>query len=199
VAVMPKRSLFAILCDLPWWVSLLVAGLVFALGAIFSPVIGAAAALPFFGVMGYVGWLRVRRGPALDIPALLKGLRAMSPEEMRAMLGEAFSADRYQLSDGANGDLRLERNGYVTLVRFRRWRAQSTSRAALDELHASMQKQKADHATYITAGTVTSNVRQRAQETGVTVIDGEALAELVKRTAGAKRALARANTQTEKA
>jgi hypothetical protein len=195
---MPKRSLFAILCDQPWWVSLIVAGLLYYLGAIFSPVIGAAAALPFIGVAGYAAWLRVRRGPALDPVALLKALRAASPEDMRAMLAEVFGADRYALSDGAQGDLRLERNGYVTLVRFRRWRAQSTSMAALTELSASMQAQKADHGTYITAGTVAENVRKHAEQTGVTLIDGEALAELVRRTAGAKKALARANAEADK-
>lgn len=195
---MPKRSLFAILCDLPWWVSLLVAGLVYYLGAFFSPVIGVAAALPFIGVTGYVAWLRIRRGPALDVPAVLKALRSISPEEMRAMLAEVFLADRYELSDGPEGDLKLERNGYVTLVRFRRWRAQSTGVAALRELQQTMQAHRADHGTYITAGTVAENVRKHAQETGVTLIDGQALAELVKRTAGAKKALARMHTEAAK-
>src|SRR5262245_40467767 len=131
---MPKRSLFAILCDLPWWVSLLVALLVYTVGATFSVLIGAAAALPFIGVAGYVGYLRIRRGPALDVTALLKALRSAPAEDMRAMLAEVFTADRYALSDAPGGDLRLERNGYVTLVRFRRWRAQTTHSAALSEL-----------------------------------------------------------------
>ena len=46
----PKRSLFAILTELPWWFSLLVAALIYALGALFNPLMGAAAALPFVGV-----------------------------------------------------------------------------------------------------------------------------------------------------
>jgi hypothetical protein len=196
---MPKRSLFAILCDLPWWVSLLVAALVYYLGAMFSALIGAAAALPFLGVAGYVGWLRLRRGPALDVPALLKALRSASAEDMRSMLAEVYERDRYALSDAPEGDLRMERNGYVTLVRFRRWRAHSTSPGAVNELERAMRTHKADHAMYITAGTVAETARSQASRVGIALIDGPALAELVRRTAGARKALARANAEAAKA
>jgi len=196
---MPKKSLFAVLCDLPWWASLLCAGLVYSLGAFFSPLIGAAAALPFVGVAGYVGYLRLKRGPVLDISAALKALRAVSAEELRAMLTEAFAADRYELSEVPEGDLKLVRNGYITLVRFRRWRAQSTSAAALTELHQTMQKHNADHGIYITAGTIADNARRKAAESDIALLDGPALAEFVRRTAGARKALARASEEAVKA
>jgi len=196
---MPKKSLFALLCDLPWWASLLVAGLVYSLGAFFSALIGAAAALPFVGVAGYVGYLRLKRGPVLDVSAALKALRAISAEELRAMLTEVFAADRYESSDGPEGDLKLVRNGYITLVRFRRWRAQSTSAAALDELRQTMQVYNADHGIYITAGTIADNARKKATESGIALLDGPALAEFVRRTARARKALARAREETAKA
>ena len=195
---MPKRSLFAILSDLPWWVSLLVAGLVYTIGATFSVLIGAAAALPFICVAIYVIYLRIRRGPALDVTALLKALRAVQVEDMRAMLTEVFTADRYVLSDAPSGDLRLERNGYVTLVRFRRWRAQTTNPAALNELQQTMRAQKADHGMYITAGTIAEAARKRAADSGIALVDGVALAELVRRTSGARKALARATEAAAK-
>ena len=196
---MPKRSLFAILCDLPWWVSLLVAALVYWVGATFSIFIGAAAALPFICVAIYVVYLRIRRGPALDVAALLKALRSVQAEDMRAMLAEVFTADRYVLSDAPSGDLRLERNGYVTLVRFRRWRAQATNPAALSELQQTMRAQKADHGMYITAGTIAETARKQATDSGIALVDGVALAELVRRTSGARKALARANEAAPKA
>ncbi len=196
---MPKRSLFAILCDLPWWASLLAAGLVYYLGAFFSPVIGAAAALPFFGIAGYIGVLRLKRGPALDVDAALTALRSMTAEEMRAMLAEVFTADRYELTDGPAGDLKLERNGYITLVRYRRWRAQSTNAAALNELQQTMRTQRADHGMYITAGTIAENARKQAADSDIALIDGPALAELVRRTAAARKALARTSEAAAKA
>jgi hypothetical protein len=189
---MPKRSLFAILCDLPWWISLLVAALVYYLGAFFSPVIGAAAAVPFVGVAAYVAYLRIKRGPQLDVEALLKALRSASAEEMRTMLTEVFGAQRYELGDSPGGDLTLARNGYITLVRYRRWRAQSVNAQALDELRRDMQREKADHAMYVTAGSIQDNVRQRAADASIVLVDGPALAQLVRRTGGARKAMARA-------
>lgn len=196
---MPKRSLFAILIELPWWFSLLVAALIYSLGAFFNPLIGAAAALPFFGVACYVGYLRLKRGPTADFAVMIQALRACEPEEMRAMLGEAFTRQRYQVSDGKDGDLELQRNGYVTLVRFRRWRAQSTQPGAIVELAAAMRARKADHAMYITAGTVPDSTREAARGSGIALLDGMALANLVVRTRGARKAVNRASTATAKA
>lgn len=115
------------------------------------------------------------------------------------MLAEVFAADRYELSDGPEGDLKLVRNGYITLVRFRRWRAQSTSAAALTELQQTMRAQNADHGIYITAGTIAENARKMAAEFGIALLDGPALAEFLRRTAGARKALARASEETPKA
>jgi len=196
---MPKRSLFAILCDLPWWVSLLVAALVYTVGSMFSVFVGAAAALPFICVAGYVGYLRIRRGPNLDVPGLLKALRSATAEDMRAMLAEVFVADRYQLSDAPGGDLRLERNGYVTLVRFRRWRAQNTNASALNELQQTMRAQKADHGIYVTAGAIAESARKKATDSGIALVDGVGLAEMVRRTTGARKALARVSREPVKA
>lgn len=196
---MAQRSLFSILSAQPWWLSVLVAGLVYLVGAAFSPLIGAAAALPFAGVAVYVGWKRLRTGPALDVPALTKALRAATPEEMRAMLAEVYARQGYQIGDSAEGDLTLERNGYVTLVRFRRWRAQSTSASALTELQAAMRKANADHGTYITAGVIAEPARKQAAASDISLMDGPALAALVGRTSGARKTLERVNAAAAKA
>jgi len=193
-----KRSLFSILIELPWWFSLLVAGLVYSVGAFFKPLIGAAAALPFVGVACYVGWLRLRRGPTADFPAMIKALRSATPDEMRAMLAEAFTRQRYDVADAAGGDLELQRNGYLTLVRFRRWRAQSTSPAAVKELSEAVRVRRADHGIYLTAGAVTDGARKQAEECGVTLLDGLALANLVMRTRAARKALNRSSTEAAK-
>lgn len=193
---MAQKSLFSLLSELPWWVSLAVAALVYSTGAMFSPLVAAAAAVPFVGVAGYIGWLRIRRGPPLDVPALLKALRSASPQEMHAMLAEAYARERYEISDGASGDLELRRNGYLTLVRFRRWRAQSTSPAAVKELLDAMRARKADHAIYVTAGAVTDAARRQAEAAGLGLIDGHGLAALVKQTRAARKALSRSEQET---
>jgi hypothetical protein len=199
-AIVAQRSLFRTLLDSPWWVSLLAASVTYALGAAIAPLlpganrhlIGAAAALPFFGIALYALWLRLRQGPSIDAPALLRALRTASPDDMRAMLAEAYARERYEVAEGAGGDLELRRNGYVTLLRFRRWRAQSTGPGAVDELHAAMRARNADHGIYVTAGSVNDSARKRAGESDVLLVDGPALAELVGRTRGARAALQRA-------
>ena len=202
-----QRSLFAVLIDQPWWVSLLAAAVMYAFGSmlasllpgkIYPPLIGAAAALPFLGIGLYVGWLRIRRGPALNAPALLKALRSAAPEDMRTMLEQAYARERYEVADGTGGDLELKRNGYLTVVRFRRWRAQSTGPAAVDELRASMRARSADRGIYITAGVVTDGARKRAGDADIALLDGLALAELVRRTRGARKAMQRAAAEAAK-
>jgi hypothetical protein len=199
-----QRSLFRTLIDSPWWVSLLAAVPTYAVGALLSRlfpgdanphVLGVAAALPFLGMAVYTGWLRIRRGPSIDAPSLLKALRNASPDEMCAMLTEAYGGARYEIADGSGGDLELQRNGYLTLVRFRRWRAQSTGPAAVDELRAAMRARKADHGVYVTAGTVTESARKRAAEADVTFVDGFTLADLVGRTRSVRAVLRRANAE----
>jgi hypothetical protein len=201
---MAQRSLFRTLIESPWWVSLLAAVPTYAVGLILSRllpgdanphVLGVAASLPFLSIAVYTGWLRIRRGPSVDATALLRALRTATAEDMRAMLAEAYASARYQVADGKGGDLELERNGYLTLVRFRRWRAQSTGPAAIDELRAAMRARKADHGVYITAGNVSDTARKRAGETDITLVDGPALAELVRRTREARAVQKRANAE----
>jgi hypothetical protein len=199
-----QRSLFRTLIDSPWWVSVLAAVPTYAVGALLSRlfpgdanphVLGIAASLPFLGVAVYTGWLRIRRGPSIDAPSLLKALRIASPEDMRAMLAEAYGSARYEIADGTSGDLELQRNGYLPLVRYRRWRAQSTGPAAVDELRAVMRTRKADHGVYVTAGTVTESARKRAAEADITFVDGFTLADLVGRTRGARAVLKRSSSE----
>lgn len=196
---MQKRTLFSVLAELPWWFSLLVAGLIYMIGALFNPLIGAAAAFPFVLVAAYVGYLRIKRGPTADFPVMIKALRAASPEDMRDMLAEAFARQRYEVSDGKDGDLELQRNGYVTLVRFRRWRAQSTNPGAIQELLGAMKARQADHAMYITAGAVPEATKAAADAASIALLDGVALANLVIRTRGARKAVSRSTAEAAKA
>jgi restriction system protein len=197
-ADMASRSLFNILTEQPWWVSLLATALVYSLGALFSPLIGAAAASPFFGMTVYVLYLRIRRGPTLDPAAFLKAVRAATPEELRAMLAEVYGRQGYEIADSDDGDLQLSRSGYMTLLRYRRWRAQSTGAPAVADLAQAMRRRQADRGIYVTAGSVNEGARKRADESDIALIDGPALVPLLGRTRGGRRALARAQAEAAK-
>jgi hypothetical protein len=195
---MASRSLFNVLTEQPWWMSLLVTALVYSIGALFSPLIGAAAALPFFGMTVYAVYLRIRRGPTLDAASFLKAVRAATPEEMRSMLAEVYGREGYEIADSAEGDLQLSRSGYVTLVRYRRWRAQSTGAPAVADLARTMRLRNADRGIYLTAGSVNEGARKRAGESDIALIDGPALVPLLGRTRGGRRALRRAQAEAAK-
>src|SRR5690606_29952361 len=116
--IVAQRSLFRTLIDSPWWVSVLAAVPTYAVGVLLSRllpgdanphVLGVAASLPFLGVAAYTCWLRIRRGPSLDAASLLKALRNASPDDMRAMLAEAYGRARYEIAEGTGGDLELQR------------------------------------------------------------------------------------------
>jgi restriction endonuclease Mrr len=94
--------------------------------------------------------------------------------------------------------LQLKRSGYITLLRYRRWRAQSTGAAAIDDLARTMRSQQADRGIYVSAGTVNEGARKRAGESDIAVIDGTALVRLLGRTRSGRRALRRAQEQVAK-
>lgn len=188
---MPKRTLFHILSEQPWWVSLLIAlGLFLAIG-LFSTLMGAAAAFPFVLVAAWVGWQRLRHGPVLDPARFSPAVREASAEEVREMLSQAYARDGHEVSDSPEGDLLLVKQGYTTLVRYKRWRARNTGAAVVAELQSAMRKRNADRGVHVCAGTVAEAARAAADKAGVTLLDGPALAALVRRSPLARRIAAR--------
>jgi len=188
---MPKRTLFHLLLERPWWFSLVVAAGVFLVFGMFSGVIGAAAASPFVGVALYGLYLRIRNGPTADPGDLLRALRAASAEEVGDLMRETFGRQGYQLTDTPEGDLMLDRNGYKTLVRYRRWKAQSTGPQAIEELAGAMRKRGADRGMHVATGIFADAAGPAAEKAGVTLIDGIALTGLLKFARGAHRMIER--------
>jgi restriction system protein len=66
-------------------------------------------------------------------------------------------------------------------VSCKRWKAASTGVEPLRELHAAAERREAHESVYITAGQLTDNARQFAREKGIRVMEGEGLAQLLKR------------------
>jgi len=189
----PKRTLFHILLEQPWWVSLLAAAGMFGIFGLFSAVIGVAAATPFLGIAGYLGVRRVRLGPQAEPVALMYALRSASPEELRDMLRTVYEKDGHSVTEVEGGDLLLDRQGYRTLVRYRRWRAQSTGPATIHELAQAMRRHNADRGMHLTAGSFTDAAKPAADAANVTPVDGAALAQLLRRLPGAMQLVRRAD------
>ena len=111
----------------------------------------------------------------------LERARNMSCPDFSNALEQAFVAQGYEVSrlKGGAADLQLVKGGKVTLVSGKRWKSASVGVEPLRELAAAKEAQAAHLSTYIGLGRLTDNARRFAQEQGVHVMTGDALAILL--------------------
>ena len=179
---MHRNSLFAVLLRSPWWGSALVAAGVFgALRLLLNPGLAAFAALPFAVIAVYLVWRQLRAPRAGRIAATLERLRGLSWEAFAGELEAAYRREGYAVSrpGGAQVDFELAREGRVTLVACKRWKAVRTGVEPLREFHAAAAQREAQERIYIAAGEVTDNARAFAAEKSIRLLQGEELAVLL--------------------
>lgn len=178
---MAKRSLFSILSEQPWWVSLVVAALLFAGVYQFLPDFAPFIALPFVGVAAHVAWKQFRGRAPSDAPERLAALREMSWEEFAAVISAAYRRQGYavEASQGGAFDFTLRKNGRITLVQCRRWKVNQAGVGPVRELCEATTGHDAADCVCISAGEFSANAREFAAGKPVTLLGGAALAELV--------------------
>jgi restriction system protein len=187
-----KNSLFAVLLRSPWWISIAVAGVVFALARIAMAKLdlpdGQAlyaifAALPFLVIGAYAGWQQLRAPSTERIAATLEALRAMSWDEFSPALEDAFRREGYAVSrmDSAAADLELTRTGRVSLVSCKRWKVARAGIEPLRELDAARQAREAQDCIYVAAGEITDNATAFAAAHDIRLLRGAELAMLLTR------------------
>jgi restriction system protein len=181
---MRKDSLFSILSRAPWWMSLVIAAVVFAAIRLVLPDIAAFfAALPFLVIACYAGWRQTRTPNADRVARAVATLRAMSSDNFSKVIGEAFRYDGYavtKLADGA-ADFELRKNGRVTIVGCRRWKVAQTGIGPLRELLDAKRRLEANDCIYVGGGEINDNARKFATENSIQLMNDAALGELVAR------------------
>ena len=178
---LPRNSLFAILARQPWWVSALIAGCSFAgLRLLIPEGMAAFAALPFAVIAVYAGVQQLRRPGAKRVAATLERARGLSGESFTSSLEAGFRRDGYAVTrmNGA-ADLELRREGLVTLVACKRWKAMRVGIEPLREFHAATRTAGAVGRMYIAVGEVTDSARAFAAEKNIRVVQAEELARLL--------------------
>jgi restriction system protein len=179
---MHENSLFAVLLRSPWWVSVLVAIALAALLRFFLPLEFALfGGLPFF-VIGVVAlWRQLRRPGPRRIAATLERARALPAPDFCAALAKGFEREGYHATRGGNGaDLRLTRQGMVTLVACRRWKAQRVGAEPLREFDAATREEGAHGRMYVAVGEVTANAQAFARDRSIRLLGEEDLARLLR-------------------
>lgn len=175
---MHKNSLFAILLRSPWWVSLAVAGALFAgLRLMIPPLYASFFALPFLVVGAYAAWKQLRAPSAQSIARKVEAARAMDAKTFAAALEAGFRREGFEVTrlEGEDVDFELDRSGSRILVACRRWKAARTGVEPLRQLKAAARARKAD-CIYVVAGEMSPAAATFAAENGIRIFSGTELA-----------------------
>ncbi len=181
---MANENLFSILSRSPWWLSALIAGILFAGVRVFLPDFAAFfAALPFLAIAGYAGWRQLRTPSSAKVAEVLERARAMSWDDFSEFVSTGFSREGYSVTRLAGGaaDLELRRKGRVTIVSCRRWKVAQTGVGPLRELVKAMREHDAHECAYVAAGEFSAQARTYASEKSVRLLSSAALADLLGR------------------
>jgi restriction system protein len=197
-----KNGLLDDLIDLPWWVSLVVAALVFfairgllpafAGSNIFLRPLATAIqpfawvfTLPFLTTAAFAALRASRRRDLLDSQSGLQSLRALSWQDFERLVGEAYRRRGYIVEESGGSapdggvDLVLYSGGRKTVVQCKRWRTAQVGVSLIRELYGVTVAEKAERAIFVTTGTFTEEANAFARGKPLELVDGEALAKLV--------------------
>lgn len=183
---LPENSVFAVLLRSPWWISLGIgAGLSLAASAVLPAAYVAAgifAAIPFFLIGGIAAWKQLRVPSAARVAAALDAVRVMSWTAFSDVLEDAFRRDGYGVRriEAAGADLEITKQGRVTLVGCKRWKAARAGIEPLRDLHAAMAARGAHECLYVSAGELSEQARAFAAEKEIRLLEGAALALLLR-------------------
>jgi restriction system protein len=189
---MSEKSLFAVLLRSPWWISFV---LTVAVGAacynLFPArfaVVGALSGLPFAVIGSMALWRQMRLPNPAKIEATLESLAAMSGRDFATAIESAYRGADYKAAvyakDGA--DLKIEKDGRVSLVCCKRWKAAAHGVEALRDLAAAMTAEDANLGIYVALNPLSAAAQQFASKNSIRVLQGTELALLMKDAAAAK-------------
>jgi restriction system protein len=197
-----NESILVVLAVLPWWVSVIIAGIVYsslqfyfpsiesksllvkALGQI-GPKAAPVAALFFLlpGAISLFNSYRKRR--LLDEQKDITSIRSLSWKQFEELVGEAYRRQGFTVleneSAGADGgvDLWLKKDGNRYLVQCKQWKSQKVGVSVVREMYGLVSAHHATGAIIITSGTFTQEARTFAHDKNLDLVEGQQLASMI--------------------
>ncbi len=191
-----------LLVGAPWWVSVVLSGVVFLiLRYIFpgisgdnlvlksvaraAPIVAPWAALVLLlpaPVSAYRSW---RKRRLLDDQKDLDGIRSLSWREFEELVGEAHRRQGYTVKEnsgaGPDGgvDLVLSKDDSTYLVQCKQWRSVKVGVKIVREMYGLLTARHATGAIIITSGMFTQEAKDFASGKPIDLVEGGQLAELV--------------------
>lgn len=145
--------------------------------------------VPFLLLLSAVtgAWIRAGRARRLASATAdpTRALAEMSWSQFEHLLADAFRRQGYQVSEAGGRqpdggvDLRIRRGGQVHLVQAKHWKTLSVGVKVVRELLGVMAAEGAAGALVVTSGDFTAEARQFAKDKPLTLVDREALAQLL--------------------
>jgi restriction system protein len=182
---MSERSLFATLLRAPWWVSLLVMLAVALVAGALLPeaykIPGMLGAFPFL-VIGIMAAWRQRNAISADrIAALLEQARTMAWRDFSILVEEALRLQGFEVSRLGSGpaDFQIEKQGRITLVSAKRWKAATVGAEHLRELLAARESQHAFSCTCMSLGTFSQAAIDLADQSPIQLLGPAHIAQLM--------------------
>jgi len=176
-----KDTLFAILSRQPWWITVLVAFVVFWVAHAIFPPVAPFVAVPFVGLAVYIAVKQWRSGSPSDVGERLEALRAMPWESFSGAVTRAYEKQGYTISpsEGRGYDFKLAKNGRVTLLQCRRWKVNQVGEGPVRELASAVERHDASRGICLAAGEFSQPARRVAAGEPVTLISGSDLVQLI--------------------
>ena len=193
----------------PWWVSVVLAGMVYVgvghvapafigdvpvvgrllEGALRSSgqVLGGAAGAIFLLPAAVSFANRLRKKRLLDRQRGIESIRRLSWREFEELVAEAFRRDGYSVTEnvaaGADGgvDVRLRKDGRPYLVQCKHWARSRVGVPVVREMFGVMTAESAAGVFVVCTGGFTAEAREFARAKPITLVDGTALVEMVDR------------------
>jgi restriction system protein len=191
---MSEKSLFATLLRAPWWVSFAVMlALALVAGALLPEaykIPGMLGAFPFLVIGVMAAWRQRNALSSERIDALTAQARAMGWREFAAVVETALRKQGFAVRPLANGpaDFEIEKNGRITLVSAKRWKAASVGAEPLRELLAAVESQEAFSCSCMSLGAFSQAAVALAQQQPLQLLGPTEIAQLVHDAAQARKA-----------
>ncbi|PUE43886.1 restriction endonuclease [Limnohabitans sp. Hippo3] len=182
---MSEKSLFATLLRAPWWVSFLVMfGVALVAGALLPEAYktaGMLGAFPFFVIGVMAAWRQRNAISASRIQELVEQARGMGWRDFSVLIEEALRQQGFvvsRLNDGP-ADFQIEKNGRITLVSAKRWKAATVGAEHLRELLAVRESRDAFSCTCMSLGVFSQAAIDLASSSPMQLLGSANIAQLM--------------------
>ena len=182
---MSEKSLFATLLRAPWWVSFLVMfGVALVAGALLPEaykIAGMLGAFPFFVIGVIAAWRQRNAISASRIEELVEQARRMGWRDFSVLVEEALRQQGFvvtRVNDGP-ADFEIEKNGRITLVSAKRWKAATVGAEHLRELLAARESQDAFSCSCMSLGVFSQAAIDLANSSPIQLLGSANIAQLM--------------------